>query len=227
MVKLSNTIYIKKGWLLLIGIDRTQMINTEAELRSLIGFPSELVEHKVITTIDHNCLDFIVKSPFVFLSTSNSHGKCDVSPRGDDPGFVHVLDDTHLVIPERPGNKRIDSLRNILSNPHIGLEFLIPGLGETLRVNGRASITKDIELLKHMAVKDRIPLIGIIVEVEECYLHCAKAFLRSQLWKPETWLSKEQLPSPAKIISEHAKIDGATPEAVAARLDDGYKNRLY
>ncbi|CAM3336797.1 pyridoxamine 5'-phosphate oxidase family protein [Paenibacillus lupini] len=211
----------------MIGIDRTQMIHTEAELRSLIGFPSELVEHKVIPAIDHNCRDFINKSPFVFLSTSDSHGKCDVSPRGDAPGFVHVLDDKHLVIPERPGNKRIDTLRNILSNPHIGMEFLIPGLGETLRINGRASITKDMELLKLMAVKERIPLIGIIVEVEECYLHCAKAFFRSQLWKPETWLNKEQLPSPAKIISEHAKIDGATPEVIAARLDDGYKNRLY
>ncbi|WP_091187549.1 pyridoxamine 5'-phosphate oxidase family protein [Paenibacillus catalpae] len=216
-----------KGWPFLNAIDRNQFINTEADLRALIGFPGGLVLHKVISEIDPNCRDFISKSPFVLLSTADSEGKCDVSPRGDDPGFVYIIDHKHLVIPERPGNKRMDSLRNILANPHIGLQFLIPGLGETLRINGRAYITKEEALLKKMAVKDRNPLIGIIVEVEECYMHCAKAFLRSQLWTPETWLSKEDLPSPAKIISEHANVDGATPEVIAARLADGYKNRLY
>ncbi|WP_420799783.1 pyridoxamine 5'-phosphate oxidase family protein [Paenibacillus mesophilus] len=213
--------------MLLNEIDKSQFISTEAELRSLMGFPSELVQHKVILQLDHHCRDFISKSPFVFLSTSDSLGKCDVSPRGDHPGFVHIIDNKHLVIPERPGNKRMDSLRNIISNPQIGLLFLIPGLGETLRVNGCAFITKEEKLLRLMAVNDRIPVVGIVVEVEECYLHCAKAFYRSQLWKPYSWLSKDHLPSASKMISEHANLDGMTAEMIAARLEDGYKNRLY
>ncbi|GMK40510.1 phosphohydrolase [Paenibacillus sp. CCS19] len=208
-------------------IDRSQLIRTEEELRALIGFPGELVERKMITQLDAHCRDFIARSPFVLLSTSNEAGQCDVSPRGDDPGFVHVLDDRHLVVPERPGNKRIDSLRNIIANPHVGMLFMIPGLGETLRVNGRASITKDEKLLSRMAVKDRVPMLGIIVEAEECYMHCAKAFLRSQLWKPEFWPGKELLPSPAAIIAAHASMEGVTADTVADRLADGYKNRLY
>ncbi|NIK67217.1 hypothetical protein FHT67_000641 [Paenibacillus sp. BK720] len=211
----------------MIEIDQSQLITSEAELRSLIGYPSELVQHKVISAIDSNCRDFIAKSPFLVVSTADSCGHCDVSPRGDSPGFVHVLDDKHLIIPERPGNKRIDTLRNILSNPHIGMQFFIPGLGETLRINGHAYLTKEENLLKPLSVKDRVPQIGIVVKVEECYMHCAKAFLRSRLWKPETWLGNEQLPSPARIISEHANLDGSTPEVIAARLEDGYKNRLY
>ncbi|MGZ9585410.1 pyridoxamine 5'-phosphate oxidase family protein [Paenibacillus marinisediminis] len=204
-----------------------QFINTEAELRSLLGFPSELVQHKVIFQLDHNCRDFISKSPFVILSTSDSLGNCDASPRGDKPGFVHVVDHKHLVIPERPGNKRIDTLRNIISNPHIGLLFLIPGLGETLRVNGRAFITKDEDLLSPMAVNNRVPIVGIIVEVVECYLHCAKAFHRSQLWESDSWLSKDKLPSAPKIISEHAKLEGMSADVIADRLAEGYKTRLY
>lgn len=208
-------------------IDRSQLISTEEELRALIGFPGELVERKMITRLDAHCRDFIARSPFLLLSTSNAAGQCDASPRGDGPGFVDVLDDRHLIIPERPGNKRIDSLRNIIANPHVGMLFLIPGLGETLRINGRASITKDEKLLSRMAVKDRAPVVGIVLEVEECYMHCAKAFLRSQLWKPEAWLGKEQLPSSAAIIADHARMDGVTAETVADRLADGYKNRLY
>lgn len=208
-------------------IDRSQLISTEEELRALIGYPGELVERKVIAQLDDHCRDFIARSPFALLSTSNAHGQCDVSPRGDSPGFVHVVDNRHIVIPERPGNKRIDSLRNIVANPHVGTLFLIPGLGETLRVNGRAYITKDEKLLSRMAVKDRAPVLGIVVEVEECYMHCAKAFLRSQLWKPDAWLNKEELPTPAAIIAAHAAMDGVTADTVADRLADGYKNRLY
>jgi len=208
-------------------INRDQIVSTEEELRALIGFPGELIERKSITHLDAHCRDFIARSPFVLLSTSNELGQCDVSPRGDGPGFVHVLDDRHLVIPERPGNKRIDSLRNIIANPHAGMLFMIPGLGETLRVNGRASITKDERLLSRMAVKDRAPVLGIIVEVVECYMHCAKAFFRSQLWKSESWLGKEQLPSPAAIIAAHVSMEGVTADTIADRLGDSYKNRLY
>jgi PPOX class probable FMN-dependent enzyme len=208
-------------------INTQEFISTESELTVLIGSPSELVQHKVISIIDEHCRDFIAKSPFIFISTSDSIGKCDVSPRGDSAGFVQVVDDKHIVIPDRPGNKRIDSLRNILSNPEIGLVFLIPGLGETLRINGRAFLTKNSELLKTMAVNGIVPLVGIVVAVEECFLHCAKAFRRSKLWESESWLNRNVLPSASNILSAHAKLEGMTSEVIAVRLEEGYSKRLY
>lgn len=208
-------------------INNQQFISSEEELRSLIGYPSEVVKQKDISYIDEHCRDFIARSPFVCISTSDSEGKCDVSPRGDKAGFIQVVDDKHLVIPERPGNKRMDSLRNILSTSEIGLVFLIPGLGETLRINGRAYITKDSDLLKTMAVNGKIPLVGIVVAVEECFIHCAKAFRRSGLWEPESWLNNNELPSAAAIISAYAKLEGMTPEVIAVRLEEGYTQRLY
>lgn len=209
------------------SINKEEFVTTESELRSLIGFPSELVQNKVISHIDEHCKQFISKSPFLFISTADSNGQCDGSPRGDAAGFVHVVDEKHLVIPERPGNKRIDSLRNILSNPEIGLVFLIPGLGETLRVNGRAFITKDVGLLSAMAVSGKVPSLGIVVVVEECFIHCAKAFRRSNLWVSDSWLSKNELPSPSKIISAHVNLEGITSEIIEARLAEGYAKRLY
>ncbi len=162
-------------------------ITSEEDLRTLIGEPSELVRNKVVTRLDHHCIDFISKSPFLTLATSDHSGYCDVSPRGDQPGFVGVLDDKHLVIPERPGNKRIDSMRNILSNPKIGLIFFIPGLRETLRINGSACLIKDEKILKKLSYKGKQPLVGIGIEVEECFIHCAKALIRSGLWNPDRW----------------------------------------
>ncbi|MFC5447707.1 pyridoxamine 5'-phosphate oxidase family protein [Paenibacillus aestuarii] len=203
------------------------MIHTEAELRELLGSPSELVTHKVVHQLDPHCRDFMAKSPFVLLSTSDATGKCDVSPRGDYPGFVQVMDANRLLIPERPGNKRFDSLRNIIANPHIGLIFIIPGLGETLRINGRASITKDERWLQQMAVDGRAPVIGIVVEVEEAYLHCAKAFHRSRLWQADSWHRKEELPSAARILAEHARLAGMSAEQIAGRLEESYSKRLY
>lgn len=206
-------------------LEMSEIIGSEAELRSLIGYSSDLVQHKVIANVDTHCRAFIAKSPFLIISTSDASGRCDASPRGDHPGFVHVMDDRHLIIPERPGNKRIDSLRNIITNPQIGLLFIIPGLGETLRVNGRAFVTKDEKLLRPMAVNDRPPIVGILVKAAECFLHCAKAFLRSKLWNPGSWPAT--VPSASKILSEHAKLSGMTAETIAARLEDGYTNRLY
>jgi uncharacterized protein len=204
-----------------------ELIHSEEKLRTLIGFPSELVERKMITYIDHNCEEYISKSPFLVVSSSDSSGKCDVSPRGDMPGFVKVLNEKYLIIPERPGNKRIDSLRNILENPNVGLLFIIPGLGETLRVNGKACLVRDDELLEQMSVKGRKPLLGIGIEVEECFIHCAKAFKRSGLWKTSSWADKESLPSASKIIYEHAKLPGSSVESIEERLNESYKNRLY
>ncbi|MED1203008.1 pyridoxamine 5'-phosphate oxidase family protein [Heyndrickxia acidicola] len=203
------------------------VIETEEELRALLGFPSELVKNKVISSLDGHCRDFISKSPFLVLSTSDSDGQCDASPRGDSPGFVLVLDDKWLVIPERRGNKKMDSLRNVVTNPHVGLLFLIPGLGETLRINGKAVIIKDDELLEKMEVKGKRPLLGIAIEVEECFIHCAKAFKRSKLWEMDSWLENGLLPSAAKILSDHAKLPGYNDRVIAESLQAGYKERLY
>ncbi|MEI5906330.1 pyridoxamine 5'-phosphate oxidase family protein [Bacillus spongiae] len=200
-------------------------IQTEEELQALLGYPSELVQRKVINHIDHHCRDFIAKSPFLVMSTASREGDCDTSPRGDAPGFVYILDDKRMIIPERPGNKRMDSLRNILSNPHVGLLFLIPGLGETLRVNGKATLVQDEVLLEKMAVKGKWPIVGICVEVQECFIHCAKAFKRSRLWERESWPT--EVPTAAKILADHAKLPGASEEAISARLSKGYREQLY
>ncbi|MCP2034678.1 PPOX class probable FMN-dependent enzyme [Planomicrobium sp. HSC-17F08] len=197
------------------------------ELREISGQPSELVNNKVISYLDDHCRDFIAKSPFLTISTADAFGRCDVSPRGDDPGFVYVLNEKQLIIPERPGNKRMDSMRNILANPNIGLLFLIPGLGETLRVNGKASVIQDEKLLEKMTVHGKRPLLGIGVDVEECFIHCAKAFRRSGLWEPESWADKEELPKGAKILAAHAKLPKIDEEAVGKILEKSYRETLY
>jgi uncharacterized protein len=202
-------------------------IKSEEELRAILGYPSELVKNKAIDALDEHCRQFISKSPLLIMATSDAEGLCDVSPRGDLPGFVLVLDDKHLVIPERPGNRRMDSLRNILSNPNAGLIFLIPGLEETLRVNGQAYIVRDEDLLVRMESHGRTPLVGIVIEVEECYMHCAKSLKRSSLWNPDSWIAKAELPNVAQMISDHAKLPGMNAEKVKASLQDSYTNRMY
>ncbi|TDL31384.1 pyridoxamine 5'-phosphate oxidase family protein [Jeotgalibacillus sp. S-D1] len=204
-----------------------KVIHSQIELESIVGKPSELVKRKVIHSIDQHCKDFINKSPFVILSTADDAGFCDGSPRGDMPGFVKIINENCLVIPDRPGNKRMDSMRNIIANPKIGLLFIIPGLGETLRINGSAQLIQDEEILQEMAVKGKIPKIAIAVEVEECFIHCAKAFKRSGLWQPDTWLDSGDVPSAAKILNEHARLPDYTVEKMEARLEKGYMERLY
>jgi PPOX class probable FMN-dependent enzyme len=203
------------------------IVSTEEELRSILGYPSERVARKAIPSLDQHCLDFIAKSPFLLMSTSNDLGQCDVSPRGDAPGFVHFLDENLFIIPERPGNRRIDSMRNILSNPQIGMVFIIPGLEETLRVNGRAYILRDQELLQKMEVKGRVPQLGIGVVVEECFIHCAKAFLRSQLWVKDSWTTRESLPSVAQILADHIKLSDVSAKDISEDLQESYFRRLY
>ncbi|AEL27802.1 pyridoxamine 5'-phosphate oxidase family protein [Cyclobacterium marinum] len=202
-------------------------IETLEELRGVMGFPRELVQKKSINFIDEHCKSFIAKSPMLFISTANKEGSCDVSPRGDPAGFVDVLDEQYLVIPERPGNKRCDSLVNILSNPQVGLIFIIPGLKETLRINGKAILIRDKDLLQKYQVNGKNPEIGIIVEVEECFIHCAKAFLRSKLWEPEAWPDKEQLPLVAKVLADHINSSNFSKEEIQNVLEESYKKRLY
>ncbi|RIX53751.1 pyridoxamine 5'-phosphate oxidase family protein [Paenibacillus nanensis] len=208
--------------------NRINSLEELEELRPQLGFPSSLVSNKVIYKLDPYSRAFIEKSPFIMIATSDKDGLCDVSPRGDEPGFVYIVDDQHLFIPDRPGNKRMDSIRNIFSNPQIGIIFLIPGLEETFRMNGRACISRDPELLQATAAKGKLPLLGIGVEIEECYMHCAKAFKRSGLWSPDSWLPKEQLPSAAKIIAAHVgQKMSVTEREVRESLDNSYRNRLY
>jgi uncharacterized protein len=202
-------------------------ITTIEELRALVGSPTEFAQRKVVNSLDKHIRHFIELSPFLVMSTSNKNGNCDVSPRGDAPGFVMVLNEKQLVIPERPGNKRVDSMINIIENPQVGLLFFIPGLGETLRVNGKACLIQDEGLLEKMAVNGKKPLVAIGVDVEECFIHCAKAFIRSGLWNSEGWAKKETLPRAAKILADHYQIEGTTESDVEKRLQEGYKERLY
>jgi PPOX class probable FMN-dependent enzyme len=176
------------------------LVTSESELRELFGYPGERAILKQQAVLDEHSRAFIARSPFLVLATSNAAGQCDVSPKGDVPGFVHVLDDTHLVVPDRPGNKRLDGMRNLLENPHVGLLFIVPGREETLRVNGRGHIVKDEELLERLVVMGKRPTVAIGVEVEECYLHCAKAFKRSGLWQTESWAGPATLPSMSRVL---------------------------
>jgi len=203
------------------------LITDEKDLRALLGSPSEVALKKQIARLDEHCRALIAHAPFAVLGTSGSDGTCDVSPKGDPAGFVRVLDDAHLVVPDRPGNKRLDGLRNILANPHVALLFLVPARGETLRVNGRACITRDPDLLATMAVEGKVPSLAIGVEVEEVFLHCAKAFKRSGLWEPARWPDISGLVSSAKIFHDQVKILGMTVEDYERRLATGYKTGLY
>jgi PPOX class probable FMN-dependent enzyme len=203
------------------------LITDEKDLRALLGSPSEVALKKQIPRLDEHCRAFIAHAPFVALATADGAGHCDVSPKGDPAGFVRVIDDTHLVVPDRPGNKRLDGLRNILANPHVALLFLVPERGETLRVNGRACITRDPDLLGTMAVDGKVPSLAIGVEVEEVFLHCAKAFKRSGLWEPARWPDISGLVSSAKIFHDQVKIPGMTVEDYERRLATGYRTGLY
>ena len=162
-------------------------------------------------------------SPFLCLATSGADGSCDVSPRGDPPGFVKVLDDRTLLLPDRPGNRLADSHRNVLENPHVALLFVVPGVTDTFRVNGRASIVDDPELLEQCAVEGKSPKLGLLIEVEEAYTHCSKAFLRSQLWDPERYVDRSELPSPGALLkSVGAEVE---PDTYDAERAERYERR--
>jgi hypothetical protein len=176
------------------------VLRDEAELRGAIGHPSEVVVSKIAARLNPLTRQFIEASPFMCIATSAPDGHCDVSPRGDPAGFVRILDDRTLLIPDRPGNRIADTLRNILDNPQVGLLFLIPGIGDSFRVNGRASIIDDHELLAQSAVDGKAPKLGILVEIQEAYTQCSKALIRSDLWNPEHHIDRKQLPSSGAIL---------------------------
>jgi uncharacterized protein len=206
------------------------IVTSREELRAIYGAPGERAVLKQRAHLDVHTRAFIARSPFVLLATSDRAGRCDVSPKGDAPGFVTVLDDTHLVIPDRVGNNRIDGLTNIVENPHLGMIFLIPGREDTLRVNGRACILRDGEILGRLEVQGKQPKVAIGVEVEECFLHCAKAFKRSGLWDRERWPDVAGLPSMAKILWDQIDAKPAThcsAEAYERDMEDRLRKGLY
>ena len=204
-----------------------RIVTSEQQLRDLLGVPSDRATLKERPALDMHSRAFIARSPFLLMATSSADGRCDVSPKGDAPGFVQVLDDRRLVIPDRPGNKRLDGMKNILTNPHVGLVFLVPGRQETLRVNGRAWITQDPQLLLPMAVNGRVPLLAIGVEVEQTFMHCPKAFVRSQLWTHESWPAADALPSMACVLYDQIKPEGVTVQDYEADIEEGNRKRLY
>lgn len=202
------------------------LVTSVETLRAIVGGePSELARRKELSALDVHARAFIARSPFLLLGTSSAEGRCDVSPKGDAPGFVRVIDDHHLVIPDRPGNKRLDGMRNILANPHVGLIFLVPGNDFTLRVNGRAAITRDPALLQTLEAQGKVPLLAIGVDVEEVFLHCARSFRRGRLWDQPSWPGPDALPSMPCILYE--QTGGAMSlEALEARNAESLA-RLY
>jgi uncharacterized protein len=183
----------------------SQIIETEAQLRALIGEPAELTCAKISDRLNPMTRLFVERSPFVCVATSNSAGHCDLSPRGDPAGFVRILDDRTLLMPERPGNRLADSLRNMLANPHIGLLFIVPGVTDTFRVNGRATVTTDAALLAPCTVEGKLPLLGVLVDIDEAYTQCSKAFLRSHLWDPQRFVDPATMPTGGQV---HRAIQG-------------------
>src|SRR5215475_8061596 len=181
--------------------DTLAEISSEAELRELLGTPAPRVITKERTRLHERDIEWLAASPFCLVATSAADGTCDVSPKGDPPGFALVLDDTTIAIPERPGNRRADGFHNILANPHVGLIFLVPGRKETLRINGRARLIRDAPFFEDMIVKGHRPQLALLVEIEQIFFHCQKAFLRSRLWRPETW-QPDALPNNACLVKD-------------------------
>lgn len=203
----------------------TARISDAERLRAHIGTLHPLAERKVIDRLDRFCRDFIALSPFLVLATADASGRADASPRGDAPGFVAVLDDRTLLIPDRRGNNRVDSFGNVVSSPGVGLIFMVPGINETLRVNGRARVTSDPALLEPATVQERMPTTGLLVAVEEAFFHCGKALIRSKLWEPATKVERSRFPTLGQIIAEQTKaVDAAEADA---NLEEAYRTRLY
>jgi PPOX class probable FMN-dependent enzyme len=192
----------------------------QGELRELLGEPAELVKKKIADRLNPLTRQFVDRSPFVVVATGRPDGGLDVSPRGDPAGFVRVLDERTLLLPERPGNKLADTLTNLLEDDRIALLFLIPGVNDTFRVNGRARVVDDPELLADSAVEGKAPRLGILVEVEEAYTQCPKALLRSELWNPERQISRDELPSSGAILRSVAD-----PELDVAKYEDARAER--
>lgn len=203
------------------------LVESEAQLRALMGDPvAPSVVEKTLTSLDRHCRTFVGRSPFVLISSSDSEGRMDVSPKGDAPGFVKILDEKTLAIPDRPGNQRFDTFRNLFQSPRVGLIFLIPGKRETLRIGGNAQVVRDQELLESLAAKNKVPSLAIVVHVDEAFFHCSKCMIRSRLWQPDHWPSLEGLPTLAETMKDAASVPGPV-EALEGVIREDEETRLY
>lgn len=211
-------------------LKREFLIKDEAELRSLFPATHALAAAKCLKRLDKHAIDFIARSPFLCIGTQTLNGTADVSPRGDPCGFVKVLDDKTLLIPDRPGNNRLDTQSNIVANASVGLLFMIPGFDETLRINGKAYITHDRDLLALTTVQGRTSTTAIVVRIDEAFLHCAKAFRRSKLWDASQHQDRKEMPSLMNMILDQttgAPDDPADMKKLDDGLEEGYRKSMY
>ncbi|MBV8035831.1 pyridoxamine 5'-phosphate oxidase family protein [Roseateles sp.] len=197
------------------------VVRTETELRALIGEPSEAVCAKIADRLNAMTRQFIERSPLVCVASSDAQGNCDISPRGDGAGFVRILDDKTLLMPERPGNRIADTLRNILANPRLGLLFTVPGVTDSFRVNGRATITTDTDLLSPSTVEGKRPLLGLLIDIDEAYTQCSKAFMRSNFWDTSRFVNPAVMPTGGQVLRA---IRG---ESFDAQAYDRERNERY
>jgi PPOX class probable FMN-dependent enzyme len=209
------------------GTPFAAVVTSTDGLRELYREPSPTSVQKEVTHLDQHCRDFIAHATFAVLATAAADGRCDVSPKGGPAGFAVVLDDHRLAIPDLTGNNRLDTLQNLVENPNIAALFLIPGLDETLRVNGRGYVVLDDDVLDACVVHDRRPKAAIGIDVDVAYLHCAKALRRGDVWQPERWPDRSDMASAACILRDHIGSDELTEEMVAASLAESYTKRLW
>ena len=200
-------------------------IVTEAALRAHMGQVSPLAERKVLHRLDHHCRRFIELSPFLVLATADAHGRVDASPRGDPAGFVRVLDDQNLLIPDRPGNNRVDTYANLLGAPGIGMIFFVPGVDETLRVNGTGRLSTGSDALEPSTIQGRSPRIGLIVAIQEVFFHCGKALKRAHLWSDDAKIERHDFPSLGRILAD--QTSEFTAEEADIRIETAYREKLY
>jgi uncharacterized protein len=203
-----------------------EVVTSEAQFRSVIGHPSELVLRKHVRSLEQHSRAFIGKCPFLVLASADAAGNMDVSPKGDAPGFVRVLDDSTLAIPDRPGNRTAATFSNLLQNSCVGLFFLIPGRQETLRVRGTGTIVRDRWLRDELVASGKAPEFAIVVRIEEVYFHCPKCMIRSRLWEPERWPETAGLASFAQAVVDAGRL-AETPGEIQALLDKNVRERLY
>ena len=203
------------------------VITKPEQLEELFGRPRQAQQTKAVEALDGHARRWIGASPFVVICSADATGRMDLSPKGDPPGFVRVIDDRRLAVPDRPGNKRFDTFLNVLENPRVGLIFLVPNRGETLRVEGRASISTDPELLSTLAEAGRDPALALVVDVDQVMFHCGKSMIRSKMWQPEHWPDIEGLASYAECLADLARPDESVAEMETRFATWKQGNELY
>lgn len=203
----------------------SEQITDATELRALYGEPNIRAANKVLPKLDRHCKAFIGLSPFCVLGTAAADGSADCSPKGDAPGFVEVIDDETLLLPDRLGNNRVDSMSNIVENPNVSLIFFVPGMNETLRVAGKATITRDEAVLGPLAVNGKVPKTGLLIKIDEAFLHCAKALMRSKFWDPERHIDRKSFPTMGRILADQTGLQ--SPEIAEAAVEEAYRTKLY